>query len=212
MYCLGDIIGYGADPSKCIEIVKKKTKLCVAGNHDHASIGKMDITYFNPFARFAIEWTAEQISKEDVMYLNALGFNSKIRDFMIVHSSPFKPEEWDYILVEEDADKAFKNFDLPFCFVGHSHQPLVWEVDEKGRINCTNGRNIKLRDASRYIINTGSVGQPRDGDPRSSYAIFDTVRNEISILRIDYDIEMAQKKMISAGLPEYLIERLSCGV
>lgn len=170
------------------------------------------MTYFNPFARFAIEWTAGQISKEEVMYLDTLGFNSKIKNFIIVHSSPFKPEEWDYILVEEDADKAFKNFDLPICFVGHSHQPLIWEMDEKGHVNCIDGSNIKMRDASRYIINTGSVGQPRDGDPRSSYAIYDNVQNEISILRIDYDIKIAQKKMIAAGLPEYLIERLSFGV
>jgi len=207
---LGDSVGYGPDPSECIRIIKDVSRLVLAGNHDWAATGRMDTTYFNPYARDAIEWTMEVLSDEDKTFLDSIPIYEILTDeeICLVHSTPKEPEQWHYLLTKWDAYINFQYFDERICFIGHSHQPVIIEMDEGGEIHIYRNR-VDLKDGCRYIVNAGSVGQPRDGNPDASYVIFDG--HSIEIKRVPYDIVSTQKKMRKAGLPEYLIQRLAVG-
>ena len=207
---LGDSVGYGPDPNECIELLKAKSTIVLAGNHDWGAIGLTDTTYFNPFAKVAIEWTSETLSDENKAFLDTLPLTESIKadSIYLVHSSPKEPEKWHYLSYEYEASMYFPCFDDKICFIGHSHIPFIVESSPTGKIQSHyNYGEIKKR--SRYIINVGSVGQPRDGIPHAAYALLRD--NTVEIKRVSYDIVVTQKKMRKAGLPDYLIERLAFG-
>jgi len=212
IWCLGDVVGYGPEPHACIELLRCYNHICVAGNHDWAAIGKIDISDFNPDAAEACRWTAQQLTAEDVNYLRDLPLTLKRDDFTLVHGSPRRPV-WEYLLSVDRARDNFTHFDTKFCLVGHSHVPLIFWQDKTG--NCFGAKipnEIRLKSPShRLIINPGGVGQPRDGDPRASYALYDSDAQIVYHHRVDYDIASTQRKMMEYGLPSFLIFRLSHG-
>lgn len=212
VWCLGDIVGYGPDPHECIALLRQANNVCVAGNHDWAAIGKIDTSEFNPDAAAACHWTAKQLSHEDVEFLGNLPLVIQEGDFTLVHGSPREPI-WEYIMSTDIAIENFAYFKSQFCLVGHSHVPLVFRYSEAGVSSFSQFlTNVELAlDKSRLIINPGGVGQPRDGDPRASYAIYDSETRSLRLHRVPYDISATQAKMITHGLPRHLVARLSYG-
>lgn len=205
---LGDSIGYGPDPDACLDVLRTRADVLLAGNHDQAAVGLTDVRYFNPYARRAIEWTCERLSSEQKQFLRSLPLTAVQGGMFLVHGTPRLPERWEYLLDEDDARVNFGYFDEQVCFVGHSHIPFIMERTPAGSIRSL-AHAAALKPANRYIINAGSVGQPRDGNPEAAYVI---VRDrKVLIKRTAYDIVKTQKKMRKARLPEYLIERLSLG-
>jgi len=213
VWCLGDVVGYGPDPHECIELLRQTNHVCVAGNHDWAAIGKIDTAKFNPDAAAACHWTAQQLSPEDVEYLSNLPLVIEEDDFTLVHGSPREPI-WEYLISTGVAKENFAYFKSQFCLVGHSHMPLVFSYNESGaRSSVRFLANIRLAlGKNRLIINPGGVGQPRDGDPRASYAIYDSETRLIRLYRVPYDIHSTQDKMVKCGLPIRLVARLSYGL
>ena len=209
--CLGDLVGYGAAPNECVESAREIIDLCVAGNHDFGAVGRTDIAYFNMYAREAILWTAETLKQDVFDYLNGLSLTeAEGNDILIVHATPREPERWNYIFTHEQALEEFRTFAERICFVGHSHQPMIYELmDEETLI--VNADHVDVMAGRRYLVNVGSVGQPRDGDPRASICLYDTDSGEIGIRRVEYDIEGAKKRINDAGLPAVLANRLSWG-
>jgi len=211
IWCLGDVVGYGPDPNPCIELLRQQKHVCVAGNHDWAAIGKISTAEFNPDAAAAAQWTARQSLPEDAKYLKSLPLTISKDDFTMAHGSPREPI-WEYILSPGTAKDNFSFFQSTFCLVGHSHLPLVFrqEGDTCSMNQFQPGIGLALG-KSRLIINPGGVGQPRDGDPRASYAIYDSEARMVRLRRVPYDIEATQDKMVRAGLPMRLATRLSHG-
>ena len=213
IWCLGDVVGYGPDPHQCIELLRQQNHVCAAGNHDWAVIGKLDTSYFNPDAAAACHWTAAQLSPEDIDYLGNLPLVIEKGDFTLVHGSPREPI-WEYLLSISNARESFAYFKSQFCLVGHSHMPLVFRYSETGVCSFRPfSPNVGLvLGRSRLIINPGGVGQPRDSDPRASYAIYDSETRMVKLHRIPYDISATQTKMVKYGLPIRLVTRLSSGM
>lgn len=207
---LGDAVGYGPNPNECIELLMARCKILLAGNHDWGVLGLTDINYFNEYARAAIEWTKQVITEGNRKTLRSLPVKneSNKEDMTLVHSTPKEPEEWHYLLTLWDAEINFHYFDNKFCFLGHSHYPFVIEKLPSGELVAYKEAAV-MGKTERYIMSVGSVGQPRDGDPRACYAIVNDEKMEI--IRVPYDIEAVQKKMIKEGLPLFLSERLSRG-
>jgi predicted phosphodiesterase len=209
--CLGDLLGYGGAPNEVVRLTRSMSELVVAGNHDFGVVGLTDISYFNRYAREAIAWTAENLGEEESAYVKALPLaHAEGDDFRIVHATPSNPARWNYIFTHEQALEEFSAFTERACFIGHSHQPRIFELMDAETI-IVNSDRATLRDGRRYLINVGSVGQPRDGDPRASICVYDRERCEVSIRRVEYDIEGAKKRIIDAGLPQVLANRLSWG-
>jgi len=210
---LGDIVGYGADPKKCIELLKSLIKehhcQCVAGNHDYAVCDLTSAENYNQSAREAIEWTKAQLDKGDMEFLAQLPLVERIDNFTIVHANLISPKDWAYIFDIDDASPNFKLCADPVCFIGHSHKSIIFKAKDSMDWLVTDKVNIE--DDTKYIINIGSVGQPRDGNPKSSFAVYDTENARVEIHRIGYDISAAQEKIINAGLPKILASRLSSG-
>ncbi|MFQ5873993.1 MAG: metallophosphoesterase family protein [Dehalococcoidia bacterium] len=213
VWCLGDVVGYGPDPQECIALLRKGLYECIAGNHDWAATGKIDTSLFNPYAEAATQWTRQQLAEEEVGFLNQLPLQVCKDDFTLVHGSPRDPI-WEYVLSEAVALASLEHFETPYCLVGHSHIPFICQLDESS-VRCVfrefpEEKPVKLQ-GERLIINPGGVGQPRDGIPTSSYAIYDSSEGTICRYRVSYDIPKTQEKMRKAGLPEQLITRLSYG-
>ncbi|KAA3662149.1 MAG: metallophosphoesterase [Calditrichaeota bacterium] len=211
VFCLGDIVGYGPDPEKCVELVRTNSKLTIAGNHDHAILGMIDTRYFNDYAKKSVEWTKVQLSQSSIDFLHGLPLIAKEENFTIVHASPARPEAWNYILSVDDASDNFTFIQGITCFVGHSHVPIILEKNYDETVSIIRKFELELLQDKQYIINIGSVGQPRDLDPRAAYAIFDSETCEFGLKRVRYDMSKTQKKIIERGLPAYLAERLSTG-
>ena len=212
LWCLGDVVGYGPDPRECIELLRRYKHVCVAGNHDWAAVGRVDTATFNPDADAACQWTARQLTPRDKKYLENLPLVIEKDGFTLVHGSPRDPT-WEYVLSTSIARENFPFFRSQYCLIGHSHVPLVFK-DEDG--SCSFSRlspDIGLAlGKTRLIINPGGVGQPRDGDPRASYAIYDSEARSIKLYRVPYDIEATQTRMMESGLPIRLVVRLSYGM
>lgn len=207
---LGDAVGYGPNPNECIELLRQKTSIMIAGNHDRAAVNMDGYGYFNPYARIAIEWTSETLSIENRDLLRGLPLTEAIGEesIFLVHGTPKEPENWHYLLSKHDAGINLGHFKEKICFLGHSHQPFIIESSERGGINIFYNFT-EIGERNRYIVNTGSVGQPRDGNTAASYVVFKD--NCLKIKRVSYDIVLTQNKMRKAGLPAYLIERLAAG-
>jgi predicted phosphodiesterase len=208
--CLGDIVGYGANPHECLKMVQDIKDTVCAGNHDHAAANLIDTSYFNPYARRAVDWTSVQLDNADLKYIKTFPYIYEEDDFCVVHSNLKKPESWGYIFDEFEAGTNFAEMKKQICFIGHSHVPLAFEKDEFIQPIYETTR-ITIKENCSYIINVGSVGQPRDGDPRASYCIYDSAKKTVQWYRINYDILTAQKKIIQAGLPYFLAERIQIG-
>lgn len=212
IWCLGDVVGYGPEPHACIELLKQYDQLCVAGNHDWAAIDKIDTLDFNEDAALANQWTAQQLTEDDKSYLKSLPLIISEGNFTLAHGSPREPI-WEYLLSTRAAQDNLKFFSTRFCLVGHSHVPLVFEYSDSS-VNLhklENGATLKVGEG-RLIVNPGSVGQPRDNDPRASYVLYDSDTGVISHHRVEYNIEATQEKMQQEKLPEFLIYRLSYGM
>lgn len=212
--CLGDIVGYGASPNACLDRVTGLTTDVIAGNHDHAAIGKLDISTFNPYAAEAAQWTRRQLTPDGRRYLGGLPYVRRNDDLFIVHASPARPEEWTYLTSPWQADEAFETLPagVALCTLGHTHTPMIFEKrNAEERSKPIPPTALELASEHRYIVNVGSVGQPRDGDPRAAYCVYDSEMKQIEIKRVPYDLESAQRKIRKAGLPDLLAERLELG-
>ncbi len=215
VWFLGDLVGYGADPGACIERLRGLPHIAIAGNHDHAVTGKLDPDLFNGAARAAALWTAHALSKDEMTYLAGLPEVRTVDDFTHVHGSLRDPV-MEYLISEPAALATFALMATPFCLVGHSHYPIVWTENEHGAdvALLDETEPLMLSAEQRVIVNPGSVGQPRDGDWRASYLLYDSEIGGAGALehrRVEYDIATAQRKIRAAGLPESLADRLGRG-
>jgi diadenosine tetraphosphatase ApaH/serine/threonine PP2A family protein phosphatase len=209
--CLGDIVGYGADPSACIKAIRERARVVVAGNHDRAAAGLEDLESFNPYARIAAEWTSALLSDEERAYLAGLPLKAEVEDATLVHASPFHPESWDYLISERDGETALSAFETRLCFIGHSHRPAAWIATETGARFFPCVERMTHGPWQRLLVNVGSVGQPRDRDPRAAYVVWDAGTGDITLHRVAYDVAAAQAKIMKAGLPRFLADRLANG-
>ena len=207
--CIGDIVGYAASPKECIQAVQEHCTRSVAGNHDYGAVDKINLAYFNADARDALEWTKEQLSKESLDYLAGLPFAAEFDEFFLVHSTPYYPEYFFYIQTLYDAGLAFKSLERRLAFVGHSHVPIVFINTDP--VDYFQVDEFDLPADQKVILNVGSVGQPRDLDPRACYAVVDTKSSKVSLRRIEYDIGAAAEAILKAGLPRTNAQRLFLG-
>jgi predicted phosphodiesterase len=223
LWCLGDLVGYGPQPNECVALLRERGARCVAGNHDWAAIGKMDTADFNPEATEAALWTGQQLTAENRVYLDALpdqllaGASS---EFTLVHGSPREPI-WEYLTHVSVARLNFDYFHTPYCLVGHTHVPLVFQrplADEKVpqyRTVVPSSISPLRLGQHRLIVNPGSVGQPRDGNPHAAYMVYESGVGEtsgtLSMRRVEYPVAAVQEKMRAAQLPSRLILRLTYG-
>lgn len=215
VWCLGDVVGYGPDPNACVELLRSFPHRCIAGNHDWATLGKLDLRDFNPDAREANLWNREQLTADNLAYLDALPETLVEGAFTLAHGSPRHPI-WEYIIYTSTAETNFDHFDTPFCFVGHTHTPAIFRLNKSsGKEMCQASTpslaNLVHLETARMIINPGSVGQPRDGDPKASYAILDLEALTVEYHRVTYPVEETQAKMIKHDLPLRLALRLGYG-
>lgn len=208
--CLGDVVGYGPQPNEAIEVVLDRNMLTVKGNHDQAAIDPGQDLMLNSWAREAIRWTRERLSDTSVRFLNDLPPSDTFQDARLVHATPSDPEAWHYILGAPAAAAEFAAFDEPVCFIGHSHVPLVIELTERGPRELED-HDIEFAAGSRYLINVGSVGQPRDGDRRAAFGVVDFERGTFRLARVEYDACRTRNEIIDAGLPPFLGDRLLRG-
>ncbi len=209
--CIGDVVGYAANPKECIEKVKSLAAVTVAGNHDWATVYLFSDNYFNDMAREAISWTRKVLDKKERNFLESLKLTYENEDLTLVHGTLDKPQEFEYLASLSAAEATSGALQTDICFVGHSHVAGTFISDTFGRIFYTDEDEINMEGENSYIVNVGSVGQPRDGDPRAAYGIYDTVKRRIEIKRIKYDIDSARKKIIQQGLPQFFGDRLLSG-
>lgn len=216
LWCLGDTIGYGPRPNECVELIRQHARLAINGNHDLACLGRIDLRDFNPDARQANLWNGEQLSSENREWLESLSPILPVDDqYLLAHGSPREPI-WEYLLSTEQAISNFMIFHQRVCFVGHSHVQLGFQLrdgfDRCERFLPDRRPIVELDDHSRFIINPGSVGQPRDQDPRAAYAVLDTDAGVVRFARVEYDVRRTQRQMIEAQLPSALVRRLEYGM
>ena len=215
LWFLGDAVGYGPDPNACVErLLALEPAVWLAGNHDWAALGKLDLAAFNPEARLATEWTQARLRPDLSAVLDALKprVDAPERGLTWVHGSPRHPV-WEYILDSAVAAGGFEAFTTEICCFGHTHVPMVYAEGLDGVERCRPAadQELLLDAGQRYLLNPGSVGQPRDGDPRASYALFDPAARRLTLHRVAYDVERVQEKILSVDLPPRLALRLGFG-
>jgi len=212
LWCLGDIVGYGPDPHRCLEILRQFKCVGVAGNHDLAAIEKTGLASFDPDAAQAIRWTMRQISTEDALFLSRLQPTIEKAGFTLVHGSPRQPV-WEYVVSLSSARENFPCFSTPYCLVGHTHIPMGFKK-EAGSISAVPlSESVgQVLGKALLILNPGSVGQPRDNDPRASYATYDSDSGIFRLHRVSYDTAAVRERMWGCGLPVRLASRLEHGV
>ena len=193
--CLGDLVGYGASPNECVDIIRERKIPCLLGNHDEAAVGRGVINYFNPLAREAIIWTMNRLTPQSRLFLESLPFIAGEDGMRLVHSSPHEPEAWHYLYTQSEARLAFRAFSEPVCFFGHTHFPVIFSDENE-----------------RRLINVGSVGQPRDRDPRACWGLYRSEMRAFQWVRVEYPIEQAAQMIRDAGLPPFLAQRLFSGI
>ncbi len=215
VWCLGDLVGYGPDPNECIQQLRELPHSSLAGNHDWAALGKLDITSFNSDARVASVWTQDELTAASRDYLNSLPTKTANDQFTLAHASPRQPV-WEYVLDPLIAQRNFAYFETPYCLVGHTHIPVVFSQLEDNPGGCKTflapyGEPMSLDVQGKLILNPGSVGQPRDGNPDASYAILDVEAMTWTQCRVPYPIEITQERMRARKLPSRLVDRLDYG-
>ena len=210
--CLGDIVGYGPNPNECVRRIRERAKAAVLGNHDLAALENFGVEYFNDAARAAITWTQGVLDEESREWLNSLSYELRYPDFLMVHGAPV--DYFEYILDKRAAAKAFALTDAPMVFVGHTHIAEYWEQEPDGTVNhkhMQQGGEVKLLEGRRYVIDVGSVGQPRDLNPEASFVRYDSDARTVTWIRYEYPIGDVQHKIHAAHLPDYLATRLESG-
>lgn len=208
--CLGDFVGYGASPNECVDRLRPRLDVAVIGNHDLAAIGRLHLAAFNQDAATAAQWTDARLSAENREWLGSLPYRASWRGALLVHASPTTPEKWNYVLSPGDAETELSSCEESLVLVGHSHYAGTFELND-GRARFTRQGELRLADGHRYLVNAGSVGQPRDGDPRAGYVLFDDRARTLHFVRVEYDVDSAMRSIREAGLPEFLAERLRWG-
>jgi predicted phosphodiesterase len=203
VYCLGDIVGYGASPNECVELIRRRNIASIAGNHDKAVIGEVPVDDFSAMAKEGVLWTRTVLIDENTAYLRGLDYQIAAHGVLFVHSSPDAPEEFRYLLSYGHAIESFRSMTANLCFIGHTHRPVIF---------CEDGNTQTIAREKKFIVNVGSVGQPRDGDRRGCFAVFDTDHYTLEYVRVEYNIEESRKKITNAGLPQKLADRLLVGV
>lgn len=208
--CAGDIVGYGADPAECLKRLRRLPIIAVAGNHDWAVAGRFDPAYFNREAREAVAWTRRHLDGDDLAYLNQLELVYQNEDLVMAHGTLYEPESFHYLSSMDYVRRSFALMEKMVCFIGHTHEPLT--ARQHGEtIELSRAVQIALNQGDRYMINVGSVGQPRDGNPEAAYGVYDTRECRVEIRRVPYDIASAQQKILRSGLPALLAQRLTLG-
>lgn len=211
LFFLGDAVGYGPNPDECVKLIDEISEIELMGNHDYAALGLMETEYFNQYAAESMGWTKDSLSDKSIEIMSDFELTHRIDNIYMAHSSPRDPQHWHYILDMDDAEENFDFFKQKICLVGHTHRPYI--VCKSGTEPAVLSKQTEeiLNDDCRYLVNIGSVGQPRDGDPRSCYLIYDTDTNTVKLQRVGYNIKNTQSDMARLGLPDYLIERLTTG-
>jgi predicted phosphodiesterase len=207
--CLGDVVGYNANPKECLDIVRAMNMPTVKGNHDEYCSAEMELTGFNPAAAEAVHWTRERLNDDDQKWLRDLKYIRLVANFTLVHATLDGPQNWGYVFDKLAAATSFTYQNTAVCFHGHTHVPVAFIRDSVVRGGTYS--KFRVEPGKKYFINVGSVGQPRDNNPKAAYAIYDMDEGSIELRRLDYDIATAQKKIRDAGLPERLAERLQFG-
>ena len=207
--CLGDVVGYNANPHECVERIRELDCPIVKGNHDEQASLVESSSDFNELAERAIKWTREHLTEKDKQWLRDLPLQKQVRDFTIVHATLDTPAQWSYVFNNLDAAASFTYQHTTVCFCGHTHVPMVFIRDEG--IRRERLEHIRIEPTKKYLINVGGVGQPRDGNWRAAYCIYDIESNLVQQLRVKYDLAAAQEKVIKAGLPRPIAERLAIG-
>lgn len=207
--CVGDVVGYGANPVECLAIVQKMGMPCVKGNHDEYCSTADPLDGFNPHAAEAVLWTRKQLSEPEKQWLRDLKYVRLVASFSMVHATLDNPNKWAYVFDRLMAAASFTYQNTSVCFFGHTHVPVAFIRDS--HIRGGTYSKFKVEQGRKYFVNVGSVGQPRDNNPKAAYVIYDLDEGSIELRRLDYDIAKAQKKILQAGLPSRLAERLSDG-
>jgi len=212
--CLGDLVDYCAQPNECVEIIKSRCDVVILGNHDEAQFNYTLADGFSEHAKISSIKTRDIVEKKFVEYFKTLSLTYSENNFLFVHGSPLFPMEYNYVLTKEDAKLNFSGCNEKICFIGHSHRPILWELKENKVSHVSKNKldeNSRLYGQARYIINVGSIGQPRDGDPRASFGFYNSEKMIYENIRVEYNIDYAARKIIDAGLPKELAERLFHG-
>ncbi|MDB6030565.1 MAG: Metallophosphoesterase [Verrucomicrobiales bacterium] len=207
--CVGDVVGYNANPKECLEIVRTMAMPCVKGNHDEYCSTNETLEGFNPHAADAVNWTRQQLTEEDKQWLRDFKYIRLVASFSMVHATLDGPQRWGYVFDKLMAAASFTYQNTSVCFFGHTHVPLAFIRDSQVRGGTYS--KFKVEPGKKYFVNVGSVGQPRDGNPKAAYVVYDLDEGSIELRRLDYDIPKAQKKIIEAGLPQRLADRLAFG-
>ena len=210
LLCAGDLVGYGADPGPCLERIRQAGVVSVCGNHEWAAIGKLPLDWFNEYARTAAEWTSRQLPESQQAYLADFPLVWKGEELTLVHGSLDEPEQFHYVFDPADAQACLHVQQTSVAFIGHTHVPGVY-IEEESRVRFLRTNQWRLESGRKALVNVGSVGQPRDGDPRAGYCLYDTQAQIVEIRRVAYPIEQTQAKIRAAGLPEFLADRLAYG-
>ena len=208
--CTGDVVGYNARPHECLEIIRGLGCPIVMGNHDHYVSSQQNLEDFNPHAAAVIEWTRSRLTEEELEFLRGLPFVSTKMGITLVHATMDNPEGFGYVFDHLQAEAHFTHQVTPICFHGHTHCPMIYEK-QIGSVYRIDAQDFRIPIGRKYFINVGSVGQPRDGDPRASYVLYDPKARTVRFRRLEYDVAAAQAKVLEAGLPSRLAERLSVG-
>ncbi len=211
IHCLGDVVGYGSNPRECLDLINKNCDIKLVGNHEFMMLGIIPMEKCNNAAQISYQWTRKEITDFELAIIEEFQIQSVIENCLLIHSSPYRPKDWNYILNTEQATLAFESLREHNCFIGHSHLPMIFTEIKGEAPRLKIGHNFIMDPDYRYIINVGSVGQPRDNDPRASYVIVDTEEWDIYFNRVEYDVKTTQAKMEKAALPKVLIDRLSIG-
>jgi predicted phosphodiesterase len=211
MICLGDVVGYGCDPAACLDLIVAKCSVTLMGNHEYAALGKLEDHTLNEVARASMKWTREQLDKRRKAIMEAFPLDHRIDDAYFVHASPHQPADWHYILTPPAARRGFEATDAWISFFGHSHLPTIFALSVDGQCRSRFGHDFQPMDENRYLVNVGSVGQPRDDDPRACYVIYDSDTVDVYYRRVPYDYTQTQQKMAAVNAPTLLIERLAVG-
>ena len=211
---VGDVVGYGAAPTECIELLREHDAAVVLGNHDSAVVGELDTIFFNQHATAAVEWTRAALSGEDIAWLTCLPHTWQDEFVTLAHGSYDNPEVFHYVQTPEEADASLELLERPVCFIGHTHVPvsMLRLADDPLRTGYSLDSEVDLTDSIVALINAGSVGQPRDDDPRTGYVLYDSETRLVTFRRVDYDIDTEVRRIRAAGLPNVLAERLYLGV